>query len=74
MPDDPLAAAARFHAELVPALPAEGDVLLVYCLSAAPAPARWLVLLVLASCCSHGAASGNGAMLLSSQPPRAAHT
>ncbi len=30
LPDDPLAAAARFHAELVPALPTEGDVLLVF--------------------------------------------
>lgn len=30
LPDDPLAAAARFHAEVVPMLPAEGHVLLVF--------------------------------------------
>lgn len=30
LPDDPLAAAARFHAEVVPTLPGAGDVLLVF--------------------------------------------
>ncbi len=30
LPDDPLAAAAQFHAEVVPALPRDADLLLVF--------------------------------------------
>lgn len=30
LPDDPLSAAARFHADVVPTLPVDGDVLLVF--------------------------------------------